>query len=425
MNKSDFESALKIDYFGPIVDMLENATAFLSRSERWLHETGGSEVKIPLRSGRTSSIGARGDSSSDADLPTGTSPTYTHATFTVKPQYAVVEVTGFSMRTSKRPDLAFARAEVRNMEDTMKDFKKDINRQIFNVGDACLGRVVEVGAQTTVTIYNDYYPTRPTKFMYDGMKLDAKVVSTLVDCTSGNSISITTVDSTNQITLGSSVTFPATTLLGGLYREDNAVAATTTINEYIGLLGAVDSANPAAVTGTASLASTPLTPNFGGISRTGNAFWQGNVLSNSGTLRPFSVHLVEQGIDKGEEEAGGETSLIQTNYAIFRIYGALLSAAKQYDGAQMTLDGGFKALALNDIPMVRDVDCPDYHIFCLDESTFYLAVTGDWAWLEDDSGGILSRISGKDKYEAVMNRDIALMCEKPPSNTKIKDVSHN
>lgn len=426
MRKSDYEAALKIDYMGSIVDLLENATAFTSRAERWIHETGGKHIHIPLRNARTTSIGARGDTSNDGDLPVGATPGYTQATFGVKPQYATIRVTGFAMRTSRRPDFAFARAQVRDMEDTMKDFKKDINRQMFGVGEAILCRTVTTGNTTTFVVSNDFYPTRPTKFLSPNMKVDVKIASTLVDATSGNSRTLSSINkSTNTIVLDAAVNVGSTTGLAAIYREDNTYATGTVVNEYAGLLGAVDSANPNAVTGTASLASTPVVPNFGAIDRSSTEEWGAQVLDNSGTLRPFSVHLVEQGIDAGEEEAGGETTLIQTNYAIFRIYGALLIAAKQYDGNAMELDGGFKALSVNGIPMVRDVDAPDYTIFCLDESTFYLGVTGDWAWLEDDAGGILSRISGKDEYEGVLNRDMVLMCDAPPKNTKIKDVSHN
>ena len=435
LKKADFENMLKIDYHGPMVDLLENSTYFLSRAERYTEPTGGRHMYIPIRTGRTASIGARSDGDSET-LPTGDRPTWGNATFPVKSLYATIRISGFSMRTSKPSALAFEKAMSADMEATVADMKKDVNRQIFGAGDAELAQVVSNanagGTVNTVTVSNILYPTNPTKFLYNRMKFDIRTITTGADAGGGatvvNSQTIGAVTSTTVFTYSATAAF--TTGTTAIYREDNvgltAVdgSSTNEIKEIYGLLAALNSVDPdvALAAGTARI-----TANFGGIDRgtAGNELWKGNKLSNAGVNRPFSVFICEQAIDESEIKGNGKISVIQSNHAIFRVHGANLAAAKQYDGAVMKLDGDWTALSVNGIPMVKDVECPDYHMFFIDESTLMLGVLGDWAWLEDDGGGILNRLPGQDQYEGVFNKDCNLMCSKPSANTIVNDIAHS
>ena len=393
LTKSDFSSILKTDYKGPIRDLLNNTCLFLARMERNTENTGGNFCYIPLRTGRTGSIGARNDGASE-QLPVGGKPVYGNATFDVKSLYATVRITGKVIRASKNKNTSFAQAQVRLIEDTVKDYKKDINRQLF--GDAtaelCLITAVSAsdisygGATVSGQIYtadSNLYKTNPTKFLYAGMNIDIRAVTTGTVIANGDSLTVASVLSVTTFSApGASA--PSTTNAAA-YREDNA--ATGEIKEINGLAAIIDTSNPANL-----YTSTRVTANFGGIDRTSHPEWRGQELGNSGTLRPFSINLVEQAMDLADIACGAQITLIQTNHAIFRIYGNILAVAKTIDMAKMNLDGGWKALGVNDVPMVKDVECPDYHIFCLDEASFQLAVTGDYEWIEDDGGGVLSRL---------------------------------
>lgn len=428
--KSDYEAAMKI-YYKPMKDMLENATALLSRLQRYEELTGGVFQQNPIRKGRTSSIGARKDTTgADDDLPVGGKPSYDKMTFTPTSQYATVRLTGFSMRMTKNPSFADVQAQTQVMEDTTKDFKKDINRQLFGVGSAELCQVNDTttASVTACIVSSVLYPTWPTKFLYAGEVIDARVCTTGAAVALADSISVVSVDSTNQVTL--SAGFIKTTTTQALYREDNVYL--TSIKEMYGLEAALGNVNPSAFLGAREVLQgftsrgTRNITNFGNISRAtaGNEVLKGNELANGGVLRSFSVNLVEAGIDEAEIKGGGVVSLLQTNHPIYRLYGSLLTAAKQYEGMAMELDGGFKALKVNGIPMVKDVECPDYTIYCIDESTMSLGVVDDWQWL-DDGGGILKRLDGKDVYEGVLVRDMQLLCNKPIANCVIRDVAHS
>lgn len=435
LRKIDYDSILKIDYHGPIVDQLENASAFCARMERYEEPTGGKQFYIPMRTGRTTSIGARNDGNSE-NLPTSGSPGYNNAVFTAKSLYATVRVTGLAMRSSKKDSYAFARAQVRDMEDTTKDLKKDVNRILFGDGSAELARLSATATSTaggvaTFTLNSDLYPVKPTRFMYAGERIDPIVRSNGNLANSITGMVISSVDSATQITVtgaGTSQTYTATSATDtvifareGNIGDNTASPAVKEIKEPFGLFAALHSSSPGDIWAT----NAQITADFGSIDRTAaNSFWKGNVLANSGTLRPFSVNLVQQGIDEAATVGGGEISLISTNFPIWRVYGSLLASAKQADILAMKLDGGWEALSVNGIPMVKDVDSPDYTIFCIDESTMMLGVIDQWNWI-DEGGGILSRLPGQDQYEAVMVRDIQLICDKPIANTIIRDVAHS
>ena len=435
---ADYSSIMKIDYKGPIRDLLNNTCAFLARMERYSEPMGGLYMHIPIRTQRTTSIGARNDGSSEM-LPAGDKPTYGNATFDVKSLYVTVRVTGRAIRASRSENYAFAKANTRVIEDSVKDFKKDINRQLFgdssaelclvtgtSLSDVVYGNVTYSGS--VLTIGSKIYPTNPGKFLHSGMKVDIRrgdtgaiAAGTIV----GDSLTVVAVSSTTCSVFSSAGSYGTlTTTNAVMTREDNMV--TGEIKEMSGLSAAVDLANPSTMYASdAASTFSRLSANFGGINRTTTPVWQGQVKGNSGVLRPFSVNLIESAIDDADINAGSEISLIQTNHAIFRIYGNLLAVSKTVDMNKMELDGGWKALNVNGIPMVKDVECPDYTIFCLDERTFKLGNIGDYEWIEDDGGGVLSRLTQQDQYEGVMIRELQLLCDNPRANVKIEDVSHS
>jgi hypothetical protein len=416
LNLSAYSKILKTDYHGPIIDQLENTSAFLGRMERVTVETGGNFYYEPLRTGRTSSIGARNDNA-DELLPKGSTPKYDSATFEPKALYATMRLTGKVIRASRSPTFAFVKAQVRDMEDTTKDMRKDVNRQLFGLGDAELCQVVS-GTSNVVTVTSALYPTKPTKFLDVGMIVDVRVRTTGTIVTNGDSIEITAVNSANGTFTYVGTEFTEATTQA-IYREDNA--ETGEIKEIPGLSAIVDDQDPNDILGTDySVAST-----YGGIARATNEFWQGQVINNGGVLRPFALSLIQEGIDDSEVNAGGEISLIETNHAIKRVYGLQMATIKGADVDTMELDGGFKALKVNGVPMTWDVECPDHTIFLIDEDTFKLAVKGPWEWLEDGGGSVITRLPQQDQYEAVLQREMIPVCSKPKSNVKIEDISHN
>jgi len=88
----------------------------------------------------------------------------------------------------------------------------------------------------------------------------------------------------------------------------------------------------------------------------------------------------------------------------------------------MVLDGGFKAVEYNGVPIVVDKDCTNYNMLFLDESTFQLFQMADFSWMDED-GAVLSRVSNYDAYEAVLYLYSEFGCSNRAYNARLADIN--
>ena len=157
----------------------------------------------------------------------------------------------------------------------------------------------------------------------------------------------------------------------------------------------------------------------------GNDVWfRANVLANGGTNRALTLDLLQQSSDEAEKK-GGRISIIVATYELRRKYADLLVADKRFVN-KLSLDGGFSALEYSaggePIPFVVDRHSRDNMIFFIDESTLALYRASDFDWMDSD-GNILSRVSGRDAYEATLFIYQNLGVTAPNRNTVLRDVT--
>lgn len=138
---------------------------------------------------------------------------------------------------------------------------------------------------------------------------------------------------------------------------------------------------------------------FQGIQRSTNTWWKAQRDGNAGVNRPLTLTLIQKVLTLCEK-ADGKVSLMLTSYDLRDTYASLLVADKRFVNT-LKLDGGWSALEYNGIPIVADVDAIANYWFMMDESTHKIYRMSDFNWMDRD-GAILSRISGKDQYEAIM-----------------------
>ena len=89
----------------------------------------------------------------------------------------------------------------------------------------------------------------------------------------------------------------------------------------------------------------------------------------------------------------------------------------------MEIEGGFKAISFNGIPVVADRFCPAGTMYLLNTEDFKLCQLCDWQWLEGDDGKILRQIPGKPVYTATLVKYAELICERPGAQAKIIDIN--
>ena len=158
------------------------------------------------------------------------------------------------------------------------------------------------------------------------------------------------------------------------------------------------------------------------ISRTTNPYWNCSTSttdSNGGTLRDMTLALIQTQITAVEAN-GGKTNLIISDHAMRDAYAALVVADKRFVNT-LKLDGGFMALAYNEIPWVADGDCSPNNVYFVDTDHLQIMQMSDWNWMDRD-GAVLSRVSGSDAYEAVLYWYSDLTTDKPRAHSFLRDV---
>ena len=120
---------------------------------------------------------------------------------------------------------------------------------------------------------------------------------------------------------------------------------------------------------------------------------------------------LQEAIDSVEEYGGGKINFIVCSRGVRRKLISALSAYRKTDS--IDLEGGYRALSFNGIPVIADRFCPKGTMYLLNTDDFGLHQLCDWQWLEGEDGKILKQIPGKPVYTATLVKYAELMCYRP------------
>ena len=189
-----------------------------------------------------------------------------------------------------------------------------------------------------------------------------------------------------------------------------------------------------ALLSNANSTGTAITNYIGGVNRatSGNTWFHCNMLGNGGTDRPLTLDLMQQAFDQCEIERDTSPGIILTNHALKRRYASLLVADKRYPpGGEITLDGGYKALEFNGVPLVADPDAsltltPQKleRMYFVSLPSLEVAQLEDFGWMDRD-GSTLKAIAGYDAYEAVLFAYMELCVNDPAKNCVLYDIDES
>jgi len=409
-----FDDILKIDYLGPVREQLNTSSVVIAELEKREEDFQGKQLYLPLHTGRNWSIGSRAE---DVQLPGGTSQgsqQYDNAVFTTSYQYGRIRITGPTIRSSRNNKGAFIRAVDSEMRGVTKDLRQSLNRQILRNGDGELTECDATSGGTTVNVNS-------TKYIKVGQIIDIIDQSAGTPISNGDSIAVLTVPSATTFTVAAAV---ATTT------DEIVVLEDTHGDDIWGLEAIINSANPPVRSG--NQAATSL---FGQIDRTtaGNDFWHGTLVTHTGTFGGSAGNALDQlqeTIDTADIATDSDVNLIITSHALKRSYASVLEALRRYPpGGEITLSSGYKALEFNGMPLVADKDAQTLsdgsafeRVYFVDTSTMWIAHMGDWDWMDLD-GAVLSRVQGRDAYEAVLFRYMQLVSDQPSANAALIAIS--
>jgi hypothetical protein len=141
----------------------------------------------------------------------------------------------------------------------------------------------------------------------------------------------------------------------------------------------------------------------------------------SSTETEISDILLQSAVDYLEENVDSKINFISCSSAVRRAYQEYLGAYRRNIDV-MELEGGFKAISHNGIPVVADRFVDDDTLYLLNTDDFVLHELCDWNWLEGEDGKIIKQNPGYPTYSATLVKYAELICDKPAGQAKISGI---
>lgn len=421
-NLGTIADILKIDYRDPIVEQLNNKTLLMHRLESTSEFTVGDQAYFPLHTGRNEGIGARkeADNTSASTLPVAGAQKYSKATYGMTYQYGSARFTGPAIASARDNEGSFARLVDSEMKGLVNDTSRDMNRQLFGPKSGKMAVVITPPSGTPSgggSLTANQIEVRTRQFMRVGLIID--IVQTggslgTVTTAGAEIIGVTSIDGFPNnviLTFGAAPTAVATDI----------VVRTDSFNlETFGLIDLISDKNPEDIVAGSD-------PNFlyvGAKDRdvAANDFWKANVINHQNAA--FADTLFQDAIDLVDIEGDGDLTIFVTDHVIFNAYGNSLLPQRRFntEGSMFQmLDGGFKSLDYEGIPVAKDRDCQRNTIWGIAEDRIKYLHMADWEWMDKD-GSVLARVPGKDAYDATLFKYCELAINDPKDNVQIANV---
>lgn len=407
---------LKNVYRGPVKEALNQSNILLKFAKRRKRDyLGGKLVYIPLHHGRNVGTGNAGET---AALPTAGVQQYKHAEYTVKQLYGTIEITGLGLALTESNVGSFVSARESEIEGLQKDMKKMVNRIFWHDGSSILTRCKASNNTVNIEVESTKHLTGGASGV--GQEIEIRNGTDGASVVTARFVSSVT-DADTFVISGAAITTDANDVVIGKAQRDGTSGTTWGLHaDPWGIEALFSNANP----------GNGLTDLVGNLTRTGNIFWQQPIKGNSGTLRPVTLDGFQECLDEvdiltGYSEDGQSAnktplSLALTNHALRRRMAGLLLADRRFKaGSDVTLDGGYKGIDYDGVPIISDADAglantPQklnrIYIFNLDGIEFLCPPGRDFFWLDED-GSMLKMKPGTNAYLDAWQAYMGLYCE--------------
>lgn len=365
------DSVLKSYYLDIVSDQLDkSANPLLAAIRKTTADVWGRDVRKAVRIGVNGGVGA---GTEDGALPKAGGNRYAQFVSTLKNLYGTIEISDKAIRSSSTNEGAFVNLLNDEMDGLVKSSSFNFGRMLFGDGSGKLATVTAntVDSVTTYTVDN-------VQNLAEGMIVDVYTGATK----SAAGVTVTGIDRNTGV-----ITFA-----GGAPSNGDILVMQNSYGLELTGLGAIFS-------DSASLY---------GISRSENPWLNPYRISDVGAI---SETAIQSAIDAVEENAGGKINFIVCSRGVRR---ALFNVISDYRKTEsLELEGGFRALSFDGIPVVADRFCPKNTMYLLNTEDFALHQLCDWQWLEGEDGKILKQIAGKPVYTATLVKYAELMCYRP------------
>ncbi len=378
------ESALKTVYLGVVSNQLNiNANPLLGKIKQSTKDVWGKEVRKLAPYGINGGIGAGAET--DA-LPKAAGNNYVQFISELKNLYGKIELSDKAIRASENNAGAFVNLLNDEMEGLIKASSFNFGRMLYGDGTGLLATVSAFDSETKAITCDS------VKNLIEGMVIDVYTQDAKVEAKSG--VRIKYVDRVNK-----------------------AVYLDTEIELAVGDKIYVQNSKDFEITGLGKLFSNSET--LYGLKRSEFPWLSPYIKTEAGEI---SDGLIQSAIDFLDEVSGSNINYIACSSAVRRAYQEYLGAYRRNIDIQ-ELNGGYKAISYNGIPLVADRFVADDTMYLLNTDDFTLHQLCDWKWLEGEDGRVIRQNMGFPTYSATLVKYADLICDKPNGQAKITGIS--
>lgn len=377
------ESALKNVYLGVVANQLNvNANPLLAKIKHSSKDVWGKEVRKLAPFGINGGIGA---GSEEGALPTSSGNGYVQFVADLKNLYGKIEISDKAIRASANNIGAFVNLLSDEMEGLVKASSFNLGRMLYGDGT---GLLATASSQSGTTVTCD-----KVNNLIEGMLVDVYNGSSKVNT---SPLKITYVDRVNK--KFSYTTSSAVTISSGykFYVQGSK-------DFEISGLGKIFDSTQNTIYGVSKTEYPWLTP------------------YTSTTSTEISDILIQQAVDFLDMNVDSKINFITCSSQVRRAYQEYLGAYRR--NIDVTeLEGGYKTITHNGIPVVADRFVDDDTMYLLNTNDFTIHELCDWKWLEGEDGRILKQNQGYPTYSATLVKYAELICDKPCGQAKISGI---
>ncbi len=376
VNLTNADSALKSIYLDAISHQLDNnVNPLLAAIKKSTNDVWGKEVRKLATYGINGGIGA---GTEEGALPKSSGNNYKQFVTTLKNLYGVIEISDKAIRASENNTGAFVSLLNSEMEGLISASSFNFGRMLFGNGS---GRVA-----VPIKSYRNTIEVDSTRNLMEGMYIDVRTVDGVIYDNMANR-KIMQIDRANN-----------TIVVSGNTLED----ATLPDASQITIQGSYNNE----ITGIDALFNND---SLYGLSKTENPWMNAYKKENVGEISELTIQTA---LDTIEENSGKGVNFIVCSWGVRRALQQVFASNKRVID-NMELNGGFRAISYNGIPIVADRFCPEGTMYLLNTDDFTLHQLCDWQWLADDDGRVLKQIPGKPVYTATLVKYADLICARP------------
>lgn len=388
---STADNALKEVYLGVVSNQLNtNINPLLARINQTTSDVWGKEIRKIAPYGINGGIGA---GTEDGELPTSAGNTYAQFVLPLKNLYGRLEISDKAIRASENSSGAFVNLLNAEMDGLIKASAFNFGRMLYGDGT---GFLAEISTNTTSSVTVD-----STTNLIEGMVVDIISADGEIQ---HNSLRIKSIDRTNKV-----VTFTTSPL---------------TIDSETGNKLCIQGSYNNEITGLSAIFKS--TGSLYGLNRSSYSWMTPYMkdIAESSNKTDISEVVMQRAIDDLDEISNSKVDFIVCSSGVKRNYQSYLASYRSNVDI-MNLEGGFKAISYNGIPVVSDRFAPQNTMYLLNTSEFNLHQLCDWKWLESEDGRVIKQTPGKPTYQATLVKYADIICNKPSGQAKITGIKES